>query len=88
MGNVGERALTNIATPIARDKLPGLVSNLISRAINTFDRKTSGKGAVRAEREFSIFTSNEDMFHIMKIIKSLKAEANLEMLQHPWRSSL
>ena len=43
MGNVGERALTNIATPIARDKLPGLVSNLISRAINTFDRKTSGK---------------------------------------------
>ena len=88
MGNIGERALTNIATPIARDKLPGLVRNLTSSTINTFDRKISGTGPVGAEREFSIFISNEDMFRIMKITKPLKAEADLGMLQHPWRSSL
>ena len=28
LGNLGKKALTNIATPLARDNLPGLVSNL------------------------------------------------------------
>ena len=40
--------LTNIAVPLARDNLPGLVSNLTSNAINKFERKISEKGAFRA----------------------------------------
>ena len=34
LGNLGKKALTNIAFPLARDNLPGLVSNLTSNAIN------------------------------------------------------
>ena len=33
LGNLGKKALTNIAVPLARDNLPGLVSNLTSNAI-------------------------------------------------------
>ena len=52
LGNLGNKALTNISIFLARDNLPGLVSNLTSNAINKFERKISGKGAVRAgERE-------------------------------------
>ena len=47
LGNLGKKALININIPLARDNLPGSVSNLTSSAINKFDRKISGKGAVR-----------------------------------------
>ena len=55
LGNLGNKVLTNIAVPLARDNLPGLVSNLTSNAINKFERKVSGKGAVRAEEGFTLF---------------------------------
>ena len=45
------KALANIVSPLARDNLPGLVSNLISNSINKFERKISGKGAVRARKD-------------------------------------
>ena len=41
LGNLGKKALTNIAISLARDNLPGLASNLTSRAITRFDRKIS-----------------------------------------------
>ena len=72
LGNLGKKALTNIAIPLARDNLPGLVSNLTSNAINKFERKISGKGAVRAGKGFTLFISNEDMNDIIKIVKSLE----------------
>ena len=66
-----KKALTNVAILLARDNLSGLASNLTSSAINKFDRKISGKGAVRAGKGFNLFISNEDMNDIIKIIKSL-----------------
>ena len=33
LGNLGKKALTNIAIPLVRDNLPGLVSNLILNAL-------------------------------------------------------
>ena len=48
LGNLGKKSLTNIVILLARDNLLGLVSNLTSNAINTFERKVSRKGAVRA----------------------------------------
>ena len=33
------KVLTNVPIPFARDKLPGLVSNITSNAINKFERK-------------------------------------------------
>ena len=48
LGNLGKKSLTNIVILLARDNLLGLVSNLSSNAINTFERKVSRKGGVRA----------------------------------------
>ena len=31
LGNLGKKALTNIAIPLTKDNLPGLVSNLTSK---------------------------------------------------------
>ena len=39
LGNLGKKALTNIAIPLARDNLPELVSNLTSSAINNVTEK-------------------------------------------------
>ena len=66
------KALTNIAIPLARDNLRGLVSNLTSDAINKLERKINGKGAARAAKGFTLFISNKDMNDIIKIIKSLE----------------
>ena len=69
---LGQKAVTNIAISLARDNLPGLISNLASNKINRFERKIRGKGAVRAGKGFPLFLSNEDMNDIIKIIKSLE----------------
>ena len=55
LGNLGKKPLTNIALSFARDNSPGLVSNLTSSAINKFDRKISGKGAMQAGKGFPLF---------------------------------
>ena len=69
LGNLEKKALTNITIPLARDNLPGLVSNLALNAINKFERKISGKGVMRAGKGFTSFISNEDVNDIIKIIK-------------------
>ena len=61
LGNLGKKALTNIAISLATDNSPGLVSNLISNATIKFERKISGKGAVRAGKGFTLFILNRDM---------------------------
>ena len=77
LNNLGKKPLVNIGIPLARDNLPGLVTNLASNAINIFERKISGKGAVRAGKWFTFFISNEDMNDIIKIIKSLEVSSVL-----------
>ena len=67
-----KKALTNVAIPLTKDNLPGLLSNLTSNAINKFDRKISGEGAVRAGKGSTLFILNENMNDIFKTIKSLK----------------
>ena len=54
LGNLGRRVLLNFAIPLARDNLP-------ANAINRFERKISGKGAVRCGKGFSLFISNKDI---------------------------
>ena len=71
LANLGKKAPTNVAIPLARDNLSGLVSNLALNAINKFKRKISGKGADGAGKGFTLFISNKDMNDIIKIIKSL-----------------
>ena len=68
-GNLGKKALTNIAIPLARDNLS---SNIASNAINKLERKISRKGEERAGKGFTLFISNEDMNDIIKTIKTLE----------------
>ena len=70
LANLGKKALKNVAISLARDNLPGLVSNLTSNVINKFERKANGKGSVRTG--FTLFILNEDMNDILKVIKSLE----------------
>ena len=72
LGNLGRKALANIAIHLAKDNLPGLVSNLTSSAINKLDRKISRKVAVRVGKKLTLFLSNEDMKDIIETIKSLE----------------
>ena len=68
-----KKTKANVAIPLARGRLPGLVSNLTPNARNKLERKINGKGAVRAGNGFTLFISNESMDDIFKIIKSLKS---------------
>ena len=71
LGNLEKKALLNIVI-LARYNLSGLVSNLTSNAINKFERKIGGKGAVRAGKGFILFIWNGNMNDIIKVIKSLE----------------
>ena len=53
-----KKALTNVSIYLARDNLPGLVSNLASNAINKFERKIRGKGSIRAGKGFISYILN------------------------------
>ena len=72
LGNLEKKTLVNIAFPLARDNLSGLLSYLTSSAKNKFDKKKKWKGAIRAGKGFTLFISNEDINDAIKIIKSLK----------------
>ena len=50
-GNLGKKALKNIVIPLARDNLPGLVTNLTSNAINKFERKIIVKELSEQEKD-------------------------------------
>ena len=69
LANLGTITLTNVVIPLARGNLPGLVSNLTSNSINKFERKISGKGAVRTGKEFTLFISNEHLNDCIIIIR-------------------
>ena len=71
LSKLGKRALINIAIPLGRDNLSGLVRNLTSNVVNKFEGKVSGKGAVRARKGLTLFISNDDMNGVIKVIKLL-----------------
>ena len=68
--NLGKKEPTNIAIPLGKDNLPGLISNLISSAINKFDRKISGEEAVSAGKGFNLLRIEFKMKIRMIILKS------------------
>ena len=70
MDNLGGGNSNRPTIPLARDNLPGLVSNLASNGTNKFQGKISGTGGVIAQIGFTLFISNGDM--IIIIIKSLE----------------
>ena len=69
LNRLGKKVVTDLATTFARVKLSRLVSNTASNAIKKFERRISGKRAVRTRKGFAFFISNEDMNDIIKMIK-------------------
>ena len=73
---LGKKKITDLAIPLARENLPGLISNLASNTtlnvIDRFRRKISEKRPVIAEKGFTLFILNEDINDIIRIIKSLE----------------
>ena len=53
--NLGKKTLTNIAILLARDNLPGLVSNLSSNAINKPKKKKVKKELSEQEKDLLYF---------------------------------
>ena len=49
-GNLGKKAPTNVAISLARDDLPGLVSNLASNVINKFEKKNKWKRSFQSRK--------------------------------------
>ena len=72
ISKLGKKVVSDLIIPFARDSLLGLISNITSNAINKFERKIREKGAVRADKGFSLFISIEDLDDIIKIMKSLE----------------
>ena len=73
---LGKKVVTDLTIPFAKSNFPGLVSNIASNAasnaINKFEKRISGKGAVRVGKGFTLLISNEDIDDIFKTIKSLE----------------
>ena len=73
ISNLCKKALIYLVVPLAENVLPKLATKAkTSPAIDKFERKISGRGAVRAGKGFTLFISNEDMDDIIKIVKSLE----------------
>ena len=53
LSNLGKKARTDLVTPLARDNLPGLVSNLALNLIKKFERKISATGAGAVGKGFT-----------------------------------
>ena len=68
MNNLGKKALLYLAVPVAKDVLPKLATKATSSIFCKFERKVSGKGAIRAGKGYTLFISNEDMNDIIKIL--------------------
>ena len=80
ISKLGKEALTKFAVPLTKDSLPELATKTTSSAIDKFERKISGRGAVRAGKGFTLFITNEDMDDINRIIKSIENSGLLMVL--------
>ena len=64
--------MLDLTVLLAKDVFPKLATKTTSSVLDKLERKISGKGAVRAEKGFTLFISNEDVDDIFKIVESLK----------------
>ena len=72
IGNFGKKTLITLKTlPLAKYILSKLPSKVTSSVLNNFEREVNGQEAVKAEKGFNLFISNEDMDGFMRIVKLL-----------------
>ena len=68
LGKLGKKVLLDLVVPLAKDTL----RKLATKATSSVLKKIAGQGSVRAGRRFTLFTSNEDIYDIIKIVESLE----------------
>ena len=75
LGKIDKSVVTDLAIPFAKNDLPELLSkkalNAASNTIKKFEKRITGKGAVRAVKGFTLFILN-DTDDIIKTVKSLE----------------
>ena len=64
--------MLDLVVPLPKDVLPKLATKATSCVLDKLKKKITGQGAVRAERGFTLFISNEDMDDIIKIVETLE----------------
>ena len=71
ISNLSKKALSNLAIPLAKNVPLNLATKATFSALDNFERKVSGQGAVRAGKGFTLFISKE-MDDSIKIVESLE----------------
>ena len=87
MGNLGTKALKDLAALLTKDVFPKLASKPTSSILDKIEIKISGQEAIRAGKECTLFISNEDVGDIIKIVELLEKSGLLidgasETLKH------
>ena len=60
------KSIIRLSVPLVKNDLPKLAAKATSSILDIFERKISGKAAVRAGKGFFLFISNEDMDILLK----------------------
>ena len=58
IGHLGRKALIDLAALLTKDVLPKLATKATLSVLDKFDRKISGRGAVKVRKGFILLTSN------------------------------
>ena len=70
LGNLGKKALLELAVPLAKNGLPKLATKATLSILDKLERKISGEK--KAGKGFTLFISKEYINDIIKIVKSLE----------------
>ena len=76
VGNLGKRALLDLSVLLAKHVLPQLANKATLSILDNFERKISGKRAVRAGKGFTLFILNEDCgcyYNNNKVVRRFKS---------------
>ena len=77
IGNLGKKTLIDLAVCFSKDVLPKLAFKENASILDKFERKISGRGAVRTGKVFTLFILNQVMDDIIKIVKSSETSSIL-----------
>ena len=77
IGNLGKKTLIDLTVCFSKDVLPKLAFKENVSILDKFERKISGRGAVRTGKVFTLFILNEVMDDIIKIVKSSETSSIL-----------
>ena len=70
LGNLGEKSANKYCNSFSQRQFTWISKQFNFKCNNKFERKTSGKAAVRAGKGFTLFILNKNMNDVIKLTKS------------------